>query len=74
MSSPDFTRKNSDIEAYNRTAAEVLSPLGVTINDLYTTAAEIRPTLYRDWVHYNAEGSKALAEKTADVIKEVLSR
>lgn len=74
MSSPDFTRKNSDIEAYNRTAAEVLSPLGVTINDLYTTAAEIRPTLYLDWVHYNAEGSKALAEKTADVIKEVLSR
>lgn len=70
MSPADFTRRNSEIEQYNEAAIEVLTPLGVKINDLYSLAKEIRPNYYLDWVHYNPEGSAILAQKVCNAITE----
>ena len=59
---PDFCRKNKDIEQYNRKAAEVLSPLGVKINDLYSITSKFDESLHSDWVHFGEEASKILAD------------
>ena len=68
--SPDFFRKNSDIEEYNKKAIEVLSPLGVSFNDLYSLTRGFDDALRSDWVHYGEEGSRILAEAvTREIIK-----
>jgi hypothetical protein len=72
LSSPDFTRRNEEIEAYNREAVRVLSPLGVTINDLYTPAKKLQDTYHYDWVHFNEKGSDLLADHVIAAIRKVL--
>lgn len=61
-SDENFTRKNSEIDEYNKAAIEVLEPLGVEINDLNTVAKPLQPKFSHDWVHYNEEGAKILAD------------
>ena len=66
----DFKRYNSDIEKYNEVARRVLEERGVIINDLYKISAAFDNSLHADWVHFNEEGSKILAQAVAKVIGE----
>lgn len=68
----DFLRLNSDIEAYNKKAIEVLSPLGVTFDDLYTVSCGFADSLRSDWVHFGEEASKILADAVIESIYSVL--
>ena len=73
MSNPDFTRKNDEIQAYNKAAIDVLEPLGVEINDLYAVSEKLHGKQYHsDWVHFNNEGSDILANTVAEKIKKYL--
>ena len=69
---PAFFRYNRDIEAYNQKAIEVLGEYGVRFNDLYTLSWELREDYHSDWVHYNEQGSKRLAEAVTNIIREEL--
>ena len=66
---PDFFRYNREIEQYNRAAAELMAHLGVEVNDLYALSSTLGPEYRSDWVHYNEEGSRILAEQVIKVIK-----
>ena len=68
----DFIRFNSDIEQFNRKAIEVLSPLGVSFDDLYTVSCGFDDSLRSDWVHFGDEGSRILADAVIKSIYEVL--
>ena len=67
---PEFFRYNSEIEKYNQKAREVMSELGVQVNDLYTLSASFDNSLRSDWVHFGVEGSKILAEKVIEACIE----
>lgn len=62
MGRPEFMRYNRVIEEYNAAAAELMARLGVPVDDLYSAAAAMDPSLHADWVHYTDEGSRLLAE------------
>ena len=65
-------RRNSDIEIYNQKAIEVLTPLGVTFNDLYTVTRGFDDSLRSDFVHFGEEASRILADAVIERIFEVL--
>ena len=65
----DFIRYNHEIEEYNKKAIEVLSPLGVQINDLYSITKNFEDEKRSDWVHFSDAGSEILADA---VIKKCL--
>lgn len=56
-------RSNAEIRAYNEAARRLLAPEGVLFNDLYAFSAERLNGFHSDWVHYNDEGSRQLAEQ-----------
>ena len=64
---PDFFRYNREIEQYNNKAREVMTELGVEVNDLYSLSAGFDNSLHSDWVHFGEEGSKILADKVIEV-------
>ena len=66
--SENFMRYNSDIEEYNAAAIDALTPLGVEINDLYSTAAKFDESLRKDWTHFNDDGSNLLADSVVKAI------
>ncbi len=66
----NFMRYNSEIEAYNEAAEKLMAKLGIPVNDLYSLASSFDQSLHADWVHYNAEGSRLLAEQTVRSIRE----
>ena len=66
----DFIRYNSEIEEYNKKAVEVLAPLGVEFNDLYSISKTFDDSLRADWVHYGDEGSKILADAVVKMCME----
>lgn len=68
MAEPDFTRYNAEIEAYNAAAADLMAELGVEVNDLYTVTKNMGLEMRADWVHYNEEGSRILAQKVVEKI------
>ena len=68
----NFFRYNSDIEQYNQKAVEVLSPLGVTFNDLYAVTQAFDDSMRSDWVHYSEEGSRVLAGVVTECILKAL--
>lgn len=70
--SENFMRRNSDIARYNEKAIEVLAPLGVEFNDLYTITESFDDAKRSDFVHFGHEGSKILAEAVIKRIFEVL--
>ena len=63
-------RSNAEIDDYNRIAREVLSPLGVLINELGDFAEKECTALHRDWVHYNDEGSSRLANEIIQFLEK----
>lgn len=69
---PTFFRYNSDIEKYNAAAEKLMDSLGVEVNDLYSITKGFDNTLHSDWVHYNADGSKILADAVVEKIKKYL--
>lgn len=69
---PQFMRYNSDIEQYNKAAEELMKKLGVEVNDLYCVTKEFDNSLHCDSVHFGEEGSKILAEKVYEKIKQAL--
>ena len=70
--SPNFIRYNADIEQYNQAAQELMESLGVEVNDLYTVTKAFTNDMHSDWVHFNEEGSKRLAEVVTDKIIHLL--
>ena len=68
MAKPDFIRYNAEIEQYNAAAAALMAELGVEVNDLYTVTRAMGEDMHADWVHYNEEGSKILAQKVIEKI------
>ena len=63
----DFFRYNREIEQYNNKAREVMTELGVEVNDLYSLSAGFDHSFHSDWVHFGEEGSKILADKVIEV-------
>ena len=71
---PEFFRQNSDVERYNQKAIEVLTPLGVEFNDLCTLSKTLQEPYHADWVHFNEEGSRILADAVVKAIREALAQ
>ena len=59
---PNFMRYNKEIREYNNAAQKLMEKLGVQVNDLYSVAEQLGESFRSDWVHYNEEGSKLLAD------------
>lgn len=69
----EYKRLNSDIERFNQIAIEVLSPLGVEFNDLYTVAKTAPKECWSDMTHFNtAEGIRRMGGAVADCICQQL--
>ena len=62
LSSPDSTRRNRVIEAYNAAASSLMRELGVPVNDLYAVAKGFGDDLHSDYVHFGEEGCRLLAD------------
>ena len=61
------SRRNEDIEEYNKEAKDLLSGLGVEINDLYApVAVDIKKFICQDMVHLTEEGGRLCAKQTAE--------
>ena len=50
--SPTFIRYNSDIEAYNNLAVEIVKKYGFAVNDLYAASCTLPKDAHSDPVHY----------------------
>ncbi len=53
-------RSNADIEKYNKIAIEVLAPMGVRINDLYSLLKDAPESYHSDQTHYYTAEATAL--------------
>lgn len=63
-------RKNEDICEYNLAAAEMLSSMGVGINDLHAcVATDIKKYISDDMVHLTDVGNQLCAKRVADMIE-----
>lgn len=69
---PNFKRYNSDIEEYNKAAKHLMNSLNVEVNDLYELTKDFPKDYHCDYVHFNEEGSKIIADKVTEKIKSVL--
>lgn len=69
---PDFMRYNAEIEQYNAAAKALMDALGAEVNDLYSVTQTFDDSLRADWVHYNEEGSRILADAVVAKIETVL--
>lgn len=66
-------RKNSDVIAYNKAAAEIMKKHGVRINDLYSAVLPKLDKLQRPAnVHFTPGGSEFLARRVAAAIEAAL--
>lgn len=70
MAKPDFKRYNSDIEEYNHAAKKLMRELNVEINDLYSVTKDWGADMHTDFVHFNEEASRILADH---VIEKVMA-
>ncbi len=68
MSRPQFTRRNEEIKQYNAIAKKVMAELNVPINDLWAVTENWGPEMHADWVHFNEEGCRILADKVIEAI------
>lgn len=68
-----FSRRNREIEMYNQKAVEVLSPLGVIFNDLYSITSGFEDAMRSDWVHFADAGCEILADAVIAKCREVLN-
>ena len=51
-------RRNADIERFNAAAIEVLTPLGIEINDLYAITKDIPDECRSDETHFNNDAGR----------------
>lgn len=67
-------RVTGDSARYNKVAAKIMQEHGIAVDDQYTFAlprlAEIQN---KDGVHYNRQGSQALAEQTVAAIRQAIA-
>ncbi len=68
MSRPQFTRRNEEIKLYNAIAKKVMAQLNVPVNDLWAVTENWGPEMHADWVHFNEEGCRILADKVIEAI------
>ena len=68
MSRPQFTRRNEEIKLYNAVAKKVMAQLNVPVNDLWAVTENWGPEMHADWVHFNEEGCRILADKVIEAI------
>jgi lysophospholipase L1-like esterase len=68
MSRPQFTRRNTEIMQYNEVAKKVMAQLNVPVNDLWAVTENWGPEMHADWVHFNEEGCRILADKVIEAI------
>ena len=68
-------RKDSDVQAYNKVAKQIMAKHDVVINDLYAFALPKLKEIQRSVnVHFTPEGSNVLGERVADVILRELKK
>ena len=68
----DFCRLNSEIEAYNRAAAELMQELGVRIDDLYSLARGFDDSYYADATHFSEKGCDVIADQVVKICTELM--
>ncbi|MBI5723011.1 MAG: hypothetical protein HZA50_03555 [Planctomycetes bacterium] len=71
-----FHRRQSDVEAYNGAAMEIIRPAGIKINDLHerTVAGGTEKLIGPDGVHLTDEGYRLLAAAVAHAIRQLPGR
>ena len=69
---PTFMRYNREIEEYNRAAVALMQELSVPVNDLYAVSTSLGEDMRSDWVHYNENGSRILADAVVTAIEAQL--
>lgn len=69
LGNPNFMRYNKEIREYNNAAQKLMEKLGVQVNDLYSVAENLGESFRSDWVHYNEEGSKLLADAVVKALE-----
>lgn len=63
-------RRNEDIIAYNRGAVDLLTGLGVEINDMHSSIAEnVKQYISEDMVHLTEAGKDVCACRVAEMIR-----
>lgn len=71
---PPYQRYNADIEQFNQIAVEKLTPLGVSINDLYSVTKLAPKSCRSDVTHFNTEeGVLLVGEQVVKSICEQLN-
>ena len=71
---PNFFRKNSEIQEYNRVACEVMKELGVPVNDLYTFVSGFDDSYFVDYAHLSEKGCSVVADEVAEVCLKLLEK
>ena len=66
-------RRNADIEAYNRVAAEIMDRQGIPTNDLHALVQAHPEPLWSDGVHFSESGAERLAQAVVEAILGRLS-
>lgn len=61
------------IQARNTIALEVVKPMGIAIDDLYTPM-QGHPELHRDNFHFNAQGTALQGQQVASEISKLISK
>ena len=65
-------RRNEDIDAYNRAAAEVVARHVASVDDLHALVRASESQLWSDGVHFTDEGSEILGKAVAECVREYL--
>lgn len=64
--------RNEDILRMNRAAREVLTPMGIRINDLHAVVEAHPEYICADHTHMTPEGFRALGQAVADAVRKAL--
>lgn len=65
-------RKPEEIIKYNQVAQDIMSELGVKVNDLYELMKDKPATYYKDHCHLTPKGYRLLADQVSAMIKEAI--
>ena len=71
---PTLQKDHEDIRLYNDVLRKVAAEENAVVNDLYTVVAEAKDSMIgEDHIHLNDRGIEAVADRTAAVIRAVLT-
>lgn len=66
-------RLNSDIEAYNAAAVEIVTKHGMTVNDLYSLTKDMPAEYHSDMTHYyTKDGTRVITDQVVAHIEKAL--